>query len=117
MQTKEQELTKALITLSDEIWPIKENLKKACILLQEITDEYFSKYENKKEKDELGILWEFSRYGTYAEMIDDYVHAAKKGIEDLTEIIEQDYAEKNSINDLEGIEEQEDEDIKEIRTA
>lgn len=82
----EKNLDQAVIDLGDELFPIEENLKKACLLLQEITDDYFRKYNSDKGDDRLFILYSFERYGIYADMIDDYVLAAKKHIDKLNEI-------------------------------
>jgi len=88
---KEQELTQAVITLSDEIWPIEDSLNKASLLLQAISEGYFEKFDEEKEKDRTWICYEFSRYSTYTSMIEDYVFKAKQGIKSLTEREEQAY--------------------------
>lgn len=80
---REQRLDQAARVLVDEIWPIKDKLEKACLVLQELTDEYFRKYSRSDKEDHLGITWEFSRNATFADIIDDYVFQAKGALEEL----------------------------------
>lgn len=80
---REQRLDRAARELVDEIWPIKDKLEKACLVLQELTDEYFRKYTRDDKDHHTAITWEFSRNATFAYVIDDYVCQAKKELEDL----------------------------------
>ncbi len=80
---REQRLNKAARELMDEIWPIKDKLEKACLILQELTDEYFRKYSREDDKDQFAIRYEFSRNAIYADIIDDYVFQAKKALTEL----------------------------------
>jgi NTP pyrophosphatase (non-canonical NTP hydrolase) len=82
---REQRLDQAAFDLTDEIWPIRDKLDKACLLLVELTNEYFRKYSKDDQKDSLGIIMEFSRNATFADIIDDYVFQAKKALEALEE--------------------------------
>lgn len=40
-----EEMKRAARVLSDEVWPIRDKLDKALIILQEINEKYFQKYE------------------------------------------------------------------------
>lgn len=80
---REQRLDRAARELVDEIWPIKDKLEKACLILQELTDEYFRKYTRGDKDYHTAITWEFSRNATFADIIDDYVYQAKNALGDL----------------------------------
>lgn len=80
---REQRLDQAARVLVDEIGPIKDKLEKACLLLCNITDDYFRRFSREDEKDQFGIWYEFSRNATYADIIDDYVFQAKKALAEL----------------------------------
>ena len=82
---REQRLDQAARELIDEIWPIKDKLEKACLLLAELTDEYFRKYEKGDTKDHTAIVWEFSRNAIFADIINDYVFQAKEALTELEE--------------------------------
>ena len=82
---REQRLDQAAHVLIDEIWPIKDKLERACLLLCNITDDYFRRFSREDEKDQFGIWYEFSRNATYADIIDDYVFQAKKALAELEE--------------------------------
>lgn len=82
---REQELNQAAHTLSNNVWDIADKLRKSCVLLQEISEEYFQKYDSTKKENQFSILWEFRRSGTIVEMIYDYIVEAKK----LTEALEE----------------------------
>lgn len=82
---RERRLDQAAKVLIDELWPIKDKLERACLLLCDITDEYFRKFSREDEKDKFGIWCEFSRNATYADIINDYVFQAKKALAELEE--------------------------------
>jgi len=80
---REQRLDRAARELADEIWPIKDKLERACLLLADLTDEYFKRYNRDDDKDQFAIRHEFSRNAIFADIIDDYVCQAKKELGDL----------------------------------
>lgn len=75
--TLEQEKKHAREVLTDEIWDIYENLSKANLLIQGITQEYFQMYDPRKEKDMVFIRHYFENKSLYAEMLSDYLWKAK----------------------------------------
>ena len=77
---REKRIEQAAEILVDEIWPIREKLKNACLLLQDIMEEYFEKYDQGKEGDRMGIWWEFPRNARYVSMVGDYVHQAEAAL-------------------------------------
>lgn len=80
---REQRLDRAARELVDEIWPIKDKLERAYLLLAELTDEYFRRYSGEDDKDQFAIRYEFSRNAIYADIIEDYVFQAKKALAEL----------------------------------
>ena len=80
---REKRLDRAARELVDEIWPIKDKLEKACLLLADLTDEYFRRYNSEDDKDQFAIRYEFSRNAIFADIIDDYVFQAKKELAEL----------------------------------
>ena len=80
---REQRLDRAAKELVDEIWPIKDKLERACLILADLINEYFKRYNRGDEEDHSGIIWEFSRNATFAEIIDDYVCQAKEALIEL----------------------------------
>ena len=75
----------AIINLIDELSHIGGKLEKACLLMQELEEEYFNKYDNKAKGDNLSIVYGYSRYGIYTSMISDYLYEAKKSVKTLKE--------------------------------
>ena len=72
-------------SLHDEIWPIEDKLEKACLIMQEIEEEYFNKYNNGKKEDGFGIIYNHSRYELFTKIVSDYIYGAKKEIKVLCE--------------------------------
>lgn len=79
----EKKYNQAARYLMDDIWLIRDKLDKACLMLQELTDEYFRKFDRDEMEDHLGIVWEFSRNATFADIIDDYVFQARNIIREM----------------------------------
>lgn len=80
---EEQMLNKAAYELSDEKWDIMDNLKKAQLLMGDIIGEYFEIHDSKKIEDGRKILYDYSRYGIYARIVDDYIYEVIKYVEVL----------------------------------
>lgn len=89
MQNMNEGIINDLIDLSDRILEVEDKLEKACILIQDLNEEYFQKFNPEVKEDKRKIEWEFSRYAIYTDMIDDYVSAARKIICKLRDIEEQ----------------------------
>ena len=53
------------------------------MILADLINEYFKRYNRGDEEDRSGIIWEFSRNATFAEIIDDYVCQAKEALFEL----------------------------------
>lgn len=79
----ENKLDQAARVLTDELFPITDKLEKACLLLQDITEDYFQRHDPAKQEERFWIVWGFSRATTQAEIIFDYVIMAKKALEEL----------------------------------
>lgn len=77
---REKREKQAARVLTDEIWPISEKLQNVCLLLQEVTEEYFCKYNWEKESDRGAILWEFPRNARFINIITDYACQAKNAL-------------------------------------
>lgn len=80
--------TKAMLALSDELYELKNSIEKANTLLQEVTTEYFQRYDRDKTEERAYILYDFDRAALYASVVDDYVYNAKKTINALIKINE-----------------------------
>lgn len=80
LQTRKDE---AMAVLIDEIIEIKNDLKKADLLIQELQGEYFDKYNYQNKEDREAIVIEFDRNKVYGDIISDYVFQAKQRIEKL----------------------------------
>lgn len=83
IEQREQRLNQATYELSDEILEVKDKLDKAQLILSEMLSEYFNKFNTGNIEDHLGILWEFTRNQTLANIIDDYVSDAKDILDEL----------------------------------
>lgn len=80
--------TEAMLTLSDELYTIKGDIEKAMALLQEVTTEYFQRYDSDKKDERAYILYDFDRAALYASVVEDYVYNAKNTINALIKINE-----------------------------
>lgn len=95
----------AASVLTDEIVDVFEKLNKATGLMQEVTIEYFHRYDRVNKEDHEAIVWEFNRAALYASVVEDYVFEAKKLVMELVA------RSQNSIQE----DEEEDEDIEKKR--
>lgn len=93
---REQRLDEAARVLDDEIWPIKDKLEKAGLIMQELTDEYFEKYSQGKEDDRIGILIEFQRNRIYINIVHDYLFQAKEAIAGLEARVDRAYEQQET---------------------
>lgn len=73
----------AASVLEDEVMDVLGKLDKAMALMQEVTSEYFQRYDGDNKEDRLDIAYDFKRAGLYASVVEDYVFEAKKAVLDL----------------------------------
>jgi|GEM_PF-1622936 len=79
----ESKKNNAASVLTDEIVDVFGKIDKAMALMQEVTDEYFQRYDINDKEDRPYIIHGFSRAGLYASVVDDYVYEAKKAVLEL----------------------------------
>ncbi len=84
--------------LADEIFDLTNELNKTEFIMQELSDEYFRKFKNDVEQDRLAILWEFSRYSAFSEILGDIIYRLTKTTESLNGLKKQAYAEKEAMS-------------------
>ena len=82
---RERRLDQAAKVLIDELWTIKDKLERAHLLLADLTEEYFGRYNSEDDKDQFAIRCEFSRNAIFADIINDYVFQARKELAELEE--------------------------------
>lgn len=80
--------TKAMLALSDELYELKNSIEKAMGLMQEVTTEYFQRYDRDKKEEWDYIVFDFNRAALYASVVEDYVYNAKNTINALIKINE-----------------------------
>lgn len=61
-------------TLMDNINQIDIELDKARTIMQELIEGYFNKYDCNSQDDWLCITWEYERYGSFADILNDYIY-------------------------------------------
>lgn len=69
--------------LEDEIFALDKALEKGRVIMQEIADEYFRKFQTNAENGPESILWEYGRAGIFAEIMDDIVFSMFQTVEEL----------------------------------
>jgi len=80
IETKKNNAASVLV---DEVMDVFEKIDKAMVLMQEVTTEYFQRYDNKDKEEMAYILYDFDRAALYASVVDDYVYEAKKLVMEL----------------------------------
>ncbi|WP_010245848.1 hypothetical protein [Acetivibrio cellulolyticus] len=78
--------TENTVDTERRLWRVSDRLEKAFVVLQELTEEYFHKYSDSSEDAKFAIVYEFSRYKTFTDIITDYVFQARKEIKELEEL-------------------------------
>lgn len=73
------------LDIRDELSELSTLSERAGLLIQEITEEFLEKYNPKTERGEFAILWEFDRYGIFAQMLRDYLSDMNGKINELSE--------------------------------
>lgn len=75
--------------LSDEITAMSLKAERAGIALQEVNDEYFSKYDMKSAADRQFIAIGYDRYKIFCDIVSDYLFEIRKTLEALHELGEE----------------------------
>lgn len=75
--------SEAARVLEDEIFALDEALKKGRTIMQEITDEYFRKFQTNAKNGPTSILWEYGRAGIFADIMNDIVFSMFQTVEEL----------------------------------
>jgi len=78
------EKTTAAYCLDDEISAVQVNLDKAETVLQALTNDFFQL--SPKDENGIGVLWEFKRAGTFADIAQDYLFKCRGTIEQLNKL-------------------------------
>ena len=55
MRKPQSELLEAIKTLEDELFSVWNSLDKAVLMISEVNDEYFRKYDRDNKDDRIGI--------------------------------------------------------------
>lgn len=84
----------AAYELSDEIYSIHEEAKKAKIMIDDIHAEFFNKYDVKNASEASQIRWTYDRYGIYCGIALDYIYNVHKMIEELYKLADKAVSEK-----------------------
>lgn len=81
--SKTMSKAEAAIILEDEIYDLKETAEKCSVIMREIMDGYFEKY-NPSGKDAVSyIALDFKRIGTFASILDDIILNLNKDIDKI----------------------------------
>lgn len=79
----EMKKNNAASVLVDEVMDVFGKLNKAMELMQEVTLEYFQRYDINDKEDRESIAYNFNRAGLYSSVVEDYVFEAKKAVLEL----------------------------------
>lgn len=71
-------------TLMDNISEIDIELDKARTIMQELIEGYFNKYDRNSQDDWLCITREYERYGSFADILNDYIYNIWKLVNSIT---------------------------------
>ena len=84
-EKREQQSNQAAYELSDELSEVKDKLDKAYLILTEMSNDYFEKYNCEDKEDCSAIIFEFPKNEKFANIAFDYVYEAKNIIDELYE--------------------------------
>lgn len=82
-------LKKKYNDLLDKIILIQDDVKKIMIVIGDMQEDFFKRYDPTTKDGQIGISWEYVRYKEYAGIASDYVH---KICEQLNQAMKNDYA-------------------------
>lgn len=80
---KEIRMDNAAYELSDEIWPIKDKLEKANLLISDILEDFFRQYDPGKEEDRNYIAYYFNKFTLLTDISQKLIWDAFEEIEVL----------------------------------
>lgn len=84
-----------LTDLQDDLWRVTIQMEKTCFMLQELTDEYFRKYNRSDKEDHFAITFEFKRNAILADIADEYANQVRKALEKIEARVEKARAAQN----------------------
>lgn len=74
--------------IDSEVFRIYTATEKALIIVQEITDGYFFKYNIRKDANRKDILYDFEKNRLYADIISDYLIEIRLKLEEINSKVE-----------------------------
>ena len=80
------EQAQAAYTLSDEIMDMRMALDRAEIIMQDLTEEYFNKYDSHSEDGRTSIAWEYERYTLKSEIVSEYLYKIRAILDSLSSL-------------------------------
>lgn len=81
---------KQLFKLEDLALQIESSLTKARFVQQEVTQNFFDKWQPMKEADHrLYVAHEYERYGTFSNIVEENLYSIEKSLEELKNLISQ----------------------------
>lgn len=87
-KTPQKEITagSAAAILSDELMNMRMRLERVEVALQEITNDYFGRYEPWANKEHRAfVAFEHKRYSIYGDIVSDYLFQIREIIDRLVE--------------------------------
>jgi len=77
-EVSKTKLQEAAYTLDGELFEIERDINKILFLLQELQEQYFYKFDVRKDEDQKEIFYGYERNATYTEIIfDNAIHIEK----------------------------------------
>lgn len=61
----------AIYELDDELFKVKRNIVNAGYIMQDISEDFFEKYDPEKQEDMYAICYEFNRYAAKVSILQD----------------------------------------------
>ena len=101
-EEREERMDQAAYDLSDEIWPIKDKLEKANLLIGDILDNFFRHYDPGKEEDRNYIAYCFNKFTLLTDISHKLIWDAFKEIEVLekraTKVMKEEVVTERGVN-------------------
>lgn len=86
MKSTDTEMAQAAYIVSDEITDMKMALERAEIVMQDINEDYFNKYDSHDKDGRVSIAWEYSRHEIKSDIVIQYLHQVRTTLETLYEL-------------------------------
>lgn len=78
-----------LLKIEDLVLDLSRKISQASFVQQEVTENYFDKWQPMKEKDHrYYVAYEFNRYGNFSDIVGEKIHAVEQQLEEIKKIIE-----------------------------